>query len=466
MPQLCFQISALFGRISRMIPPHICPHYYLHCERNLHVDHLPHSTEINMTSHEDRLTHLQSKRLHVILLRLIAIYSLVFTVKHLIVGEILLAYLTAAALPSTAFGWWLNRSGHYTASKVWNVSSLMVLVFLIGAVVGNNTYFFLLFFPIIIGALIQFQGPHQWIGYLTGGVGFAMMLTLLIYDFHWGPDTVKDIFLIKLERTLNVLAAGLTTALEAIFIMKMSGDMEDRLVRQRDDLNEKNQMLVTNTYTRDRINAVLSHDLRAPLAALEAGLNLLELDQGISEKNTLLIRNLGKRTRETSELLNNLLLWSKQTTQIHKPQIKSIALSELCHYVEAFTLFIGSDKGIEFTFDIGCDPSHCIHADEGMLQTIFRNLISNAIQHTEPGGTISLACHPEGERTHFAVCDTGKGMTAQQVEDILSGKLSTAVSVNHGLGLQLVREFLKNHGSHLDIESTPGKGSRFMFSLN
>ena len=104
-----------------------------------------------------------------------------------------------------------------------------------------------------------------------------------------------------------------------------------------------------------------------------------------------------------------------------------------------------------------------------MLQTVFRNLTSNAIKYTQQGGcvTISAVSH-QNNNVNIAVSDTGIGMSKEMVENlfnnnIIVNRLGTNGERSHGLGLLLCKEFIEKHGGSFSIKSEEGVGSEFFF---
>ena len=113
-----------------------------------------------------------------------------------------------------------------------------------------------------------------------------------------------------------------------------------------------------------------------------------------------------------------------------------------------------------------------VQADPDALSLIMSNLMTNAVKYTPNGGSITVRIAKEEgapARALFSVADTGIGIPAQDRERILSGFYRTdesrKVAKGFGIGLMLVNELIERHGSHLEIESEPGKGSRFYFYL-
>jgi len=113
-----------------------------------------------------------------------------------------------------------------------------------------------------------------------------------------------------------------------------------------------------------------------------------------------------------------------------------------------------------------------IEADRHMLNTIFRNLISNAIKFTPKGGTIILhsSINEDGKSVRFSITDSGIGMDKKMIEDLFkinvdSKRPGTEGELSSGFGLNLSRGFIQKHGSDLSVESEEGKGSTFSFIL-
>ncbi|MFM7727577.1 MAG: sensor histidine kinase, partial [Flavobacteriales bacterium] len=110
-----------------------------------------------------------------------------------------------------------------------------------------------------------------------------------------------------------------------------------------------------------------------------------------------------------------------------------------------------------------------ISADRNMVDSVFRNLLGNAIKFTPIGGLISIAAKQHESMIEFSIQDSGVGMTAEQIDNITKGVQFTTRGTNRekgrGFGMVLVTEFLAKNKSTLHIESTLGKGTRFTFSL-
>jgi len=114
-----------------------------------------------------------------------------------------------------------------------------------------------------------------------------------------------------------------------------------------------------------------------------------------------------------------------------------------------------------------------VTADRDMVQTVFRNLINNAIKFCEAGNQIAISAHIKKdapEHVHITVTDDGVGMDADKVDAFLqSRKLSTTLGTGgetgYGLGLRLCLNLVRRHGGDLWVESNPGSGCKFHFTL-
>ena len=111
-----------------------------------------------------------------------------------------------------------------------------------------------------------------------------------------------------------------------------------------------------------------------------------------------------------------------------------------------------------------------VNADEKMIGTILRNLISNAIKFTPKDGQVNIEAKMNHNQVEISVSDTGVGMRKETIEKLFKIETSfttrgTGNEKGSGLGLLLCKEFLEKHGGTILVESEPGKGSKFQFSI-
>jgi two-component system, NtrC family, sensor histidine kinase KinB len=124
-------------------------------------------------------------------------------------------------------------------------------------------------------------------------------------------------------------------------------------------------------------------------------------------------------------------------------------------------------RGVALTATVkGLGPT--VMVDRDRIEHIFDNLIVNAIQHTNRGGTVHVSVMADGEETRFMVEDNGEGILAEHVSRLFE-KFYRVPTARHsggaGLGLAIVREIVAAHGGLIGVESEPGKGTRFTFTL-
>lgn len=261
----------------------------------------------------------------------------------------------------------------------------------------------------------------------------------------------------------SVLLLGLILVLYFMRRLKKSSlKLEEKnlvITRQNLKLDQLNK-------TKDRMMSIIAHDLRGTignqLTAVEV-LNRIEGDDQVEIDRKRLLGNLKNSASSSLELLENLLHWSRieeGASSYHPEEIKLNTLISNCLslYRES-----ASRKKLEFIEEI--NGTVTCYADKIMMETIYRNLISNAIKFSNPGGKIILGLGIEDGMTHFRVSDQGIGMTEDEIRKVLSNggitKRGTANEKGAGMGLTLVQEFSKIHNGRLSITSEPHKGSTF-----
>lgn len=210
----------------------------------------------------------------------------------------------------------------------------------------------------------------------------------------------------------------------------------------------------------------VSHEIKTPLAVIQTNAQLLQ-QQGLNEArrrdctDTIL-----QATRRLSSLITNMLKLNKLEKQVIQPLPKPYDVcAQLCACAVQFE-DVWEKKQIDFEADLEDRVTLC--ADEGLLELVWTNLLSNALKFTPEGGRVVLRQTSGAGELAVSVADTGCGMdeaTRQRIFDkFYQGDTSHATEGN-GLGLALVRRILELSDGSIEVESAPGRGSTFTVRL-
>ena len=242
-------------------------------------------------------------------------------------------------------------------------------------------------------------------------------------------------------------------------------------IRTEEEINLKNDELLKINAEKDKFFSIIAHDLRGPFGTFLGFTEMMVSD--LNQMETLQILKLAEMMQKSASnlyvLLNNLLEWS-QIQQGSIPFIPTvIQLRSMVAQSVAMISDAVNNKRIEVTFFI---PENMqVFTDIHFLQTVIRNLVSNAIKFTPEGGKVSLSAKVhDAKNVELSVCDTGIGMSKAIVDnlfrvDVKTNRLGTNNEPSSGLGLLLCKEFIENYGGQLWVESEEGKGSTFCFTI-
>jgi two-component system, sensor histidine kinase LadS len=228
------------------------------------------------------------------------------------------------------------------------------------------------------------------------------------------------------------------------------------LRQQGEELREANEF-------KDKVLALLSHDLRSPFSSLAGMLALLQEKALNEEEKNSLLSGIRRSLRNAGNLLDEILDWAGS----RKAQ-ENILVEIWPHECieEIFRLFKvqAQDKGVELINAI--DPGMLLEGDENILRLVVRNLVSNAIKFTSKDGYVKVGILEDQAEVQITVQDNGVGISAAGMRKIAEqkGHYSTRGTDNEkgtGLGLKLCREFLEKNGGKLEITSKPSQGSTF-----
>lgn len=270
-------------------------------------------------------------------------------------------------------------------------------------------------------------------------------------------------------RNILVVAIALTVIL--LFTVYRSGQRRIRinklLIEHQDEIKRRSKELEQLNQVKDKFFSIISHDLRSPINALSAILDMMDSGQIKPYEFSKLNKELRIQFNHTKTLINNLLDWALLQMDKLKIQPEKINLHAL---VEDNFKLIGSLhlKSINMV-------NHLAHntfcwGDLNMVNLVLRNLVLNSMKFTESGGSIEVAAQREGNDLIVSVKDTGIGIEPE-VQKILFEKTSgyttrgTANEKGTGLGLILCKEFVERNGGRIWLESELGKGSTFYFTI-
>jgi two-component system CheB/CheR fusion protein len=217
---------------------------------------------------------------------------------------------------------------------------------------------------------------------------------------------------------------------------------------------------------KDDFISVASHELRTPITALKASLQLLERfkDDGNAEMMHRLIGQSNKSLNKVSILVNDLLDAKKMTEGQLQLNTSDFLIAELvdecCQHVRA---------GGEFKIIYDGDANIVVHADRDKIDQVIINLVNNVVKYAPSSKEIRVDTATEGNFVKVMVIDKGPGISGERLPDLFKRYYRVHNDgSNHsglGLGLYISAEIIRKHGCEIGVNSIPGQGSTFWFTL-
>lgn len=247
--------------------------------------------------------------------------------------------------------------------------------------------------------------------------------------------------------------------------------LEQRVQERTAELQEALDKLTELNRMKNDFISNVSHELRTPLAHMVGYIDLLSAEAlgSVTEDQRSALNVLEKSYKRLAGLIENLLFLSFDTAETLHLEPSSVNLSELCQLVVAQHQARAEREQVALTQEVPAELP-AVFADVNRLEWAVSQLVDNALKFNAPQGRVHLAAHMDGKRVEISVADTGVGIAAERMHELFEpfhqlDSSSTRRYARTGIGLTLAKRIIEGHGAKLDVESVPGKGSRFSFTL-
>ena len=235
-------------------------------------------------------------------------------------------------------------------------------------------------------------------------------------------------------------------------------------------LREMNAQLLRASQFKSEFLAKMSHQLRTPLTAIIGFCEVLlgGMDGELKLEQAEDVGQVHKSAIVLLELVNDILDLSKIEAGKMEMTIQEVDLAPIAEQVITTLYQIAEAKALKLACDLS-PSARVVMADPSRVREILTNLVSNAIKFT-PNGSVTVRSAPAGAMAEISVIDTGIGIAPDAQERIFeefrqaSNKISRTYG-GTGLGLSIARKLAELQGGQMGVESEPGRGSRFWFTL-
>jgi len=282
---------------------------------------------------------------------------------------------------------------------------------------------------------------------------------------------------IQLSKDKQIKQLGfITVALLLIFVvfilmkyfekMRSNALLEEKNIR----IEQSEQELRLLNASKNKFFSIIAHDLKNPLHSILGYSYLLnkDYDRFNEVEHRKFAFDIHQSTNNIFRLLQNLLEWSRSQTGRLNYSPSVVEYQQILDNSLSVLRSLADQKNI--AIKTGDDPELKIFADPLMIETVLRNLINNAIKFTPEGGRIEISAKEVDSQVLISVRDTGIGISEEDTQNLfrIDSKVKRKGTNNEdgsGLGLVLCHEFVNKHNGKIWVESSPGNGSEFIFSI-
>lgn len=255
--------------------------------------------------------------------------------------------------------------------------------------------------------------------------------------------------------------------------LRLESEAKEKLEREvmlrTEEIRSKHRELENSNTVKDKLFSIVSHDLKGPLNSLRGILEGVRLGALSQEDHAMLMKRIGEQLHLTSDFLDNLLQWSRTQLQGENfvPKLERFSMRDLLGSCTRLLVDDFRQKNIALKMNVQGD--YHVIADMNMIDTVLRNLVSNALKFTMPGGRVELIVAKLENMVRVDVRDNGIGIPTDHLDTLFTLQGITTAGTREekgtGIGLVVCREFVERNGGTIRAFSTAGQGSTFTFTV-
>ncbi|MBO9593237.1 MAG: HAMP domain-containing histidine kinase [Niabella sp.] len=375
-------------------------------------------------------------------------FMLFYTIVNFIQGRPVLSILNLANALSALMVFAMHRWRMYLGARLVLIGANLLIYTFTGMFFHNGAQYFLL--NILVIAILVNDNVRVVIGLSLMIIAAHLFILFFPQPPIFGSPVPEQ------RVWSNVATALLFVVLALFFFKSIQSDYEREIEGQRQALTVMNR-------DKERLFSVVAHDIRSPIATLDA---LLEQFRGgllNGDEMQAATAVLHDRVSQLSGTLDNLLRWSARGMQGIQMTPGNFPLLPLIGEVTRFFEPVTQQKKIQTDIRIGADTA--LYADRDQISVVLRNLFSNAVKFSFSGGHVDIAADDLGDQVAITITDEGMGMDAERLKKMFYGPQDPAYGTvgerGAGVGLLLCSEFVRQNKGMINVESAPGKGTRF-----
>lgn len=353
------------------------------------------------------------------------------------------------------------------ANTILSAGAICIFVFMIAQQQGAGGHFTPLFF-LFAAALFAAMNNHQ--------IFVVLLIRLAIYGVTFFAIVLMDIIQVAPPLSSELWLHFFTVVFVLYFIIDVSFvflRLYRRLVNQLEELQDEHERTKIAYRAKSQFVAVVSHELRTPLTSIKGSLDLVNSGMlgPMPEKAQSILKIAGKNSERLAALINDILDLQKIEAGEVDYRFAPVDVRDLV--LDA----VDSNRGYANTLkrkihaDVDGREPLLIRADEKRLMQVMANVISNALKFSHEGGLVTVAFSRIGSKVRITVEDSGVGIP-ENSKDKVFGKFTQVDSTDvrevggTGLGMNISKKIVEDHGGVIDYTSTPGEGTTFFIDLD
>ncbi len=412
------------------------------------------------------LSELKTERLYVLMIIGMGFFGLLLFVMNYLLQLHDVAFMCGTFAVGSIAYLWLFKNGFTIASKLIAHIHVVAIILTITIMFSEHVFVWTFLIPLTISALVVFTQRQRPFSYIVIAAAF---ISLPLYAFIHNDNNTYLVHepVMHIAWIVNLTGSLIFSVYIVVTLVRLNDAILKELRSRSTENAHQNRIMLGSIRTRDKLLSMMSHDLRGDIGKTIGVIDVIERIPLEETEKANLLSNLKHDAERTLEVLDNMLQWCRTQQDELNCNTSIYEVDALINQLIAQAEYNLNTKSILLHLNV---PKHLkIEVDHTMIDSVFRNLLSNSIKFTPVSGVISISAKALEEEVEFTIQDSGVGMTPEQIDNIVKGVQFTTRGTNRekgrGFGMVLATEFLNKHKSKLNIISTLGKGTTFSFKL-